>query len=519
MPNTIKCASGSENGPRTKIFDLDDLKIELDAIRHAKRIAHCHGTFDIVHLGHIRHFRQARRFGDVLVVTVTPDRYVNKGHHRPIFTAAHRAEVLAALSEVDYVAVNRWPTAVETIALLRPHCYVKGSEYRRAADDLTGKIVDEQQAIEAVGGAIHFTEDITFSSSTIANRALSPFDEAVRQWLLDFSGRYKSEAIIKALEMIRPLTVLALGETIIDEYHFCETLGKSGKEPILAAKCLNLERYAGGILAIANHLACFSDHVQVLSEVGEIDPQSEFIEQSLMGVVRGNFLTVPGAPTIVKRRFVERYPFQKLFETYKMNGGEYDAGQQARLYRRLEALLPTMQVVVVADYGHGMIHQKVVDLLCEKARFLAINTQMNAGNQGFHAYSKYHRADLICVSENELRLEARSRTMPVDDLILRAADKTRCDRIIITQGEKGCTCWSRAEGFFHIPAFTGKVVDRTGAGDTVLSVVSLCAALGLPIEMTGFLGNVAGAQAVATVCNKKCLNKVEFSKSVVSLLK
>jgi rfaE bifunctional protein kinase chain/domain/rfaE bifunctional protein nucleotidyltransferase chain/domain len=519
MYKPLQSVSGTENGFLPKIFDLDDLKIELDAIRDTKRIVHCHGSFDIVHLGHIRHFRQARWFGDVLVVTVTPDRYVNKGHHRPIFTAAYRAEVLAALSEIDYVAVNRWPTAVETIALLRPHCYVKGSEYRKAADDITGKIVDEQRAIEAVGGTIQFTEDITFSSSNIANRTLSPFDEVVQQWLLDFSSRYSSDVIIKDLERIRALKVLAVGETIIDEYDFCETLGKSGKEPILAARCLNLERYAGGILAIANHLASFSDHVQVLSEVGEIDPETEFIEQSLVGSVGRSFLTVPSAPTIVKRRFVERYPFQKLFETYKMNGCEYDAGQQAKLCRRLETFLPTMDAVVVADYGHGMIHQEVVDLLCDRARFLAINTQMNAGNQGFHAYSKYHRADLICVSENELRLEARSRTMPVDDLILQAADKTRCDRIIITQGEKGCTCWSRQEGFFQIPAFTGKLVDRIGAGDTVLSVVSLCAALGLPIEMTGFLGNVAGAQAVATICNRKFLDKIIFSKNVVSLLK
>lgn len=519
MHKTLQSASGPLNGTRMKIFDLDDLKTELDTIRDTQRIVHCHGTFDIVHLGHIRHFRQARQFGDVLVVTITPDQFVNKGNHRPIFTAEHRAEVLAALSEIDYVAVNRWPTAVETIGLLRPHCYVKGSEYRVAEDDLTGKIVDEQQAIEAVGGELCFTEDIIFSSSNIANRAMSPFCEEVQQWLQDFSARHSSDSIIKALELMRPLKVLAMGETIIDEYHFCETLGKSGKEPILAAKCLNLERYAGGILAIANHLGSFSEHVQVLSELGEIDSQIEFIEQSLMPAVGRNFLTVPGAPTMVKRRFVERYPFQKLFETYKMNGCEYSAEQQAKLCLKLEEMLPDLDVVVVADYGHGMIHQEVVDVLCEKAKFLAINAQMNAGNQGFHAYSKYHRADLISISENELRLEARSRTAPVDDLILRAADKTRCDRIIITQGEKGCTCWSREEGFFRIPAFTGKVVDRIGAGDTVLSVVSLCAALGLPIEMMGFLGSVAGAQAVATVCNQKFLDKVAFSKNVVSLLK
>ncbi|GFK94956.1 D-beta-D-heptose 1-phosphate adenylyltransferase [Fundidesulfovibrio magnetotacticus] len=502
-----------------KILDLDDLRAELDRIRDSRRIVHCHGTFDIMHLGHIRHFRKARELGDVLVVTVTPDRFVNKGPHRPMFTAEHRAEVLASLAEIDYVAVNRWPTAVETIALLRPHVYVKGDEYRQAENDVTGKIVDEQQAVEAVGGEIRYTEDIVFSSSNIINRTMSPFSEEVQAWLLDFSSRHDSRSILEALERMRSLRVLALGETIVDEYHFCETLGKSGKEPVLVAKCLHKERYAGGILAVANHLAAFADRVSLLSQVGGQNPQLDFIRESLRPNVEQDFQEVPHGVTLVKRRFVERYPFQKLFETYTMNGNEYDPVHSVRFRQRLEEILPEMDLVVVADYGHGLIHPDTAELLEEKARFLAINTQMNAGNQGYHAYSKYRRADLISISENELRMEARSRTATVEELILRAAERANCERIVITQGERGCLCWSAAEGFFRVPAFTTKVVDRIGAGDTVLSVVSLCGALGLPIEVAGFLGSVAGAEAVATVCNKKFLDKVGFQKSVVSLLK
>jgi len=97
-----------------KIFPLHDLARALEASRRAGlKIVHCHGCFDLMHIGHIRHFQEARKVGDLLVVTITPDRFVNKGPHRPVFTESLRAEAIASLDCVDYVAINKWPTAVE----------------------------------------------------------------------------------------------------------------------------------------------------------------------------------------------------------------------------------------------------------------------------------------------------------------------------------------------------------------------------------------------------------------------
>ena len=121
-----------------KIKTLEALpKIIVDLKQQGKVVVHCHGVFDLVHPGHIRHFEEAKRQGDVLVVTLTPDEYVNKGPGRPVFQERLRAESLAALQVVDYVAINQWPTAVETILMLRPDVYVKGGEYANQKD-LTG---------------------------------------------------------------------------------------------------------------------------------------------------------------------------------------------------------------------------------------------------------------------------------------------------------------------------------------------------------------------------------------------
>ena len=157
-----------------KIKTIAELAVVLGKVRKAgKKIVHCHGVFDLLHPGHVKHFQSARKKGDILIVTLTKDEYVNKGPGRPAFNHHLRAETLAALQCVDYVAINDWPTAVETIKKLKPHYYVKGSDYAQK-EDITGKILEEEEAVRAVGGMLHFTDDISFSSSSLINAHFSP---------------------------------------------------------------------------------------------------------------------------------------------------------------------------------------------------------------------------------------------------------------------------------------------------------------------------------------------------------
>src|SRR5262245_63288502 len=104
-------------------------------------VVQAHGTFDLLHIGHVRHLQAARELGDVLVVTVTADRFVNKGPGRPAFTETLRAEMLASLQYVDLVAINPEPDAVGAIAAIKPDVYVKGQDNENAETDVTGKII------------------------------------------------------------------------------------------------------------------------------------------------------------------------------------------------------------------------------------------------------------------------------------------------------------------------------------------------------------------------------------------
>jgi bifunctional ADP-heptose synthase (sugar kinase/adenylyltransferase) len=227
---------------------------------------------------------------------------------------------------------------------------------------------------------------------------------------------------------------------------------------------------------------------------------------------------VPGAPTIVKRRMVEVYPFQKLFEVYVMDD---EVGEEVSdaVCARLEAVIGDYDAVIVTDYGHGMLSAGVIELLCSRSRFLAVNTQTNAANQGFNTISKYSRADYVCLSEREIRLEARSHRKDLRRIIPEVAEMLSCPRMLVTQGPQGCLCYEKGKELHRVPPFTNRIVDRVGAGDALFAVTSLCAARQAPVEIIGFLGNAVGAQAVEVVGNREVVSRAALWRQIESLVK
>jgi len=161
-----------------KILPLREIAEKLRTLKSSgKKIVHCHGCFDLMHPGHIKYFQAAKKMGDILVVTVTPDIYVDKGPGRPAFDQVLRAESIAALECVDFVGVNEWPTAEETLRLLRPDIYVKGQEFEKLQDK-TGKIQREYEVVREIGAEIRFTHEIVFSSTRLLNAHFPAADRA-----------------------------------------------------------------------------------------------------------------------------------------------------------------------------------------------------------------------------------------------------------------------------------------------------------------------------------------------------
>jgi rfaE bifunctional protein nucleotidyltransferase chain/domain len=503
-----------------KVVSLDQLAAHVaDLKATGKKAVLCHGVFDLLHYGHILHFREARAQGDALIVTLTPDVYVNKGPNRPAFTEAYRAQMLAALEIVDYVAINRWPTAVEMLKAVQPDVYAKGPDYKNHQDDLTGKIHDEELAVGESGGRIYYTEDISFSSSTLINRHLSSYSLEVNEYLSEMRKTYTPAQIHTALDSLRKMRVLVVGEAIIDEYIYVDQMGKSSKEPVLAMRYVSDEKFAGGTLAIANHLSAFIDDVSLVTFLGARESHEAFVRERLAPNIKPTFFYKKDSPTIVKRRYVENYLLSKLFEVYFFNDEFLDDDDSGAFCSLLEETTGQYDVVIVADFGHGILTQQAIDTVQGNAKFLAVNTQQNAANIGYHTISRYSHAHYVCTNEAELRSDSRARLGDIEPLILALADRVHAENTLVTQGKRGALFYRANEGWSWGPAFARSVTDRVGTGDAVLSWTAPMVAAGLPGPMVSFVANVIGAQAAQIVGNRSAVDRIAAYKFIEALLK
>lgn len=509
---------------RSKIVSLEELaRIADDNRSRGRKTVLCHGVFDLLHPGHVRHFEEARKLGDVLMVTVTQDRYVNKGPGRPAFNESLRAETLASLSLVDFVAVSPAPTAVEVIRSVKPDFYAKGQDYEDRQQDVTRGILEEEEAVRENGGQIHFTHDVSFSSSSLLNNHFGVYPERARDFLKEFRSRFSAEQVIAELNGVRNLKVLVIGDSIVDEYHYCEPLGKSPKETIVSTRYQSEESFPGGVLACANHIAAFSDHVTLATCLGAKDSKREFIDSHLNPSIDRKFFFRDDACTIVKRRYVEPAFLTKMFQITFMTDTDLPTSVSENLSQYLSETLPTQDVVVVADYGHGFLDSESRKLLCSKSRFLALNVQTNSANLGYNLVTKYERASYICIDEPELRLAMQQRYAPIRELIEGFAERYPGTVITITRGHKGSVTAAfnlatQRLDFVEAPSVSQAIVDRVGAGDAYFAISSLLAAHHAPIEILGLSGNAAGALAVGIVCNRSSIEAVPLIKFMRSLL-
>lgn len=502
-----------------KIKKLNELKgIVADLKKQDKKIAHCHGVFDLIHPGHVRHLAAAKKEADVLVVTVTSDPFVRKGPGRPIFNENLRAETLASFASVDYVAINHAPTAVNCIKLLKPDVYVKGQDYIDKKKDVTGKIADEEKAIVSVGGRMVFTQDITFSSSKLINEHMQVFPEETRRYLKHIASKYPMEFISRALDKAKKLKVLVIGEAIIDEYHECDGMDKSRKSNVVVYKYLSEETFAGGALAVANHIAGLSNDVTLVTITGNEDKSLKaFLKNKMNANVKLIGFSRTDGPTIIKKRFTSTG--QKLFEVCYFNDNPIDNNLEKKIEDRLKKIIPSYDLVVVTDFGHGFLTDNLAKVICRKSKFLAVNTQSNGANMGFNFITRYSNVDYAALDELEVRYAAHNKNGDLRDVMRQVSQKINCRNMVITRGRNGALSLTNKKEFIGAPALASKVIDPVGAGDAFFAFTAPLVASKVPQELVVFVGNAVGALAVQIICNRQPVDPIDLKKFITTILK
>src|SRR5688572_21157187 len=266
------------------------------------KVIMCHGTFDIVHPGHLRHLMYAKEKADILVASVTADQHISKGVHRPYVPQELRAANLAALTFVDWVVIDWNETPVENLRLLQPDFFAKGFEYQ--TDPLPRKTQEEVDTLESYGGEMVFTPgDVVYSSTALLeqHRPRLAVDKLVA--LLESEG-VTFEKLRAALGGLGRARVHVVGDTIVDRYSYCSLLGQSAKSPSFSVRQEHTETFVGGAAIVAKHLRSFGAEVSLTTVVGD-DEIGHFVLDDLAAakvVVRS--IVDKSRPTTMKERFI-----------------------------------------------------------------------------------------------------------------------------------------------------------------------------------------------------------------------
>ena len=208
-----------------------------------------------------------------------------------------------------------------------------------------------------------------------------------------------------------------------------------------------------------------------------------------------------------------------MFEIYEIDDCYAEDAQKNAVKDSIEMEIAKNDVVVVTDYGHGLLDSDCIELIENKSKFLAVNTQANAGNHGFNCISKYKRADYVCIANRELQLNFRQKHITVHEQMKQLMQDFDYKNVVITHGVKGSLACKAGEDICETPALATSLKDRVGAGDAVLAITSLFVALEAPSDLVGFIGNVVGAEAVNIMGNKSFIDKTSLMKHIIHLMK
>jgi rfaE bifunctional protein nucleotidyltransferase chain/domain len=281
-----------------KIIALDDLIKILGKRPRKKKIILCHGNFDVVHPGHVRHLIYAKSKADLLIVSITADKYIQKGIYRPFVPESLRAQNLAAFEMVDYVILDQNKTSIRTLKNLKPDFYAKGFEY--SSGEIPPATQEESKIVEKYGGEMIFTPgDIVYSSTKLLNLSQPKIDNYK---ILDLMERNKISfnSLRETLKKIKKLRVHVIGDTIIDTHTKTNLIGGYLKTPTPSVLYQETKDYTGGAAIVAKHLKKAGAKVCFTTILGNDKLKDFVIDEMKKSKIQLNFIVDKTRPTTNK---------------------------------------------------------------------------------------------------------------------------------------------------------------------------------------------------------------------------
>jgi len=475
-----------------KIKTPEELAELLGPRPREKTVIMCHGVFDVVHPGHLRHLIYCKGKADILVASLTADRHIAKGTYRPHVPQELRALNLAAFEVVDYVVIDTRDKPLENLKIIQPDYFAKGYEY--SSSELPPKTREEIEVVSSYGGEVIFTPgDIVYSSSKLIEME-PPNLRTEKLMAVMEAANLSFDGLREILGKFKGKRVHVLGDTIVDSFTNCAMIGGQTKTPTMSVLFEEKTDYIGGAAIVAQHLRAAGAEVVFSTVLGK-DPLRQFVLDGLKkSGVECRAIIDPTRPTTNKNAIIAGG--YRLLKVDTLDNRSISDDVRLKLISAIETV--ETDAVVFADFRHGIFNRRTIPSFIEaipEGVYKVADSQVASrwGN-----ITEFKGFDLVTPNEREARFALADQDSGVRPLAALLYNEAECKTLILKLGDRGVlTCRNNnhesLDSFFVVDSFVDRVVDAVGAGDALLSYATLTMMVsGDPVAAT-ILGSIAAA--------------------------
>jgi len=480
---------------RPKIKTVEELMEIIGPFPRDRKVIMCHGVFDVVHPGHVRHLVYAKTKADILVTTITTDKYIDKGIYRPHVPEQLRALNLAAFEMVDYVVIDNEAKPLKNLQQIQPDYFAKGFEY--TASGLPPSTQEEADIVIGYGGEMIFTPgDVLYSSSKFIDLTRPKIQIEKLLSLMNMEGLSFTD-LRAALINLKSARIHVVGDTIVDSYTRTTLIGGQTKTPTFSVHYQGREDYIGGAGIVAQHLRAAGADVTFSTVLGD-DHFKDFVVNGLNASgIRSCPIIDPTRPTINKNVIIaDNYRLLKIdtLDNRTISGHMLD-----QLINVIKST-PT-DAVVFSDFRHGIFNRSTVNKLIDAIPPSVYRVADSQVATRWGNITEFHKFNLITPNEREARFALADQDSTVGKLAGMLQEKTQCELLILKLGERGIFTVAPRErkcmsDHFSIDSFATNIVDAVGSGDALLAY----ATLSLLSNGSEVIASILGSMAAACEC-------------------
>ena len=457
------------------------------------------GNFNVIHSGHLRILRFAKKLGGKLLVGVNSDKLAGKA---AFISEKKRLEGVKSNTLVDKSFIIKSSLQKE-ILKIRPNLIVKGQEYEN-------KFNVEEKIIKKWGGKVIFSSgDANLSSIDLINKEFKSYNNVNIKHDKYFLQRHKisKEKLIENLKNFRKKRVLVIGDSIVDEYIATQPVGMSQEDPTIVVTTLDNKKFIGGASIIASHASSLGAKSNIITIAGQ-DKGERFLNKELKKKgVHAKIIIDDSRPTTVKKRY--RTSEKNLFRVNIQDQRPISKIIQDKIFNEFKKIIKKVDLLILSDFNYGCLPKPLVNKILDfvkkikKKRKIFVVADSQSSSQ-IGDILKFKNADLLSPTEHEARLAMRDSYSGLVELAVDLLKKTKSKNLILTLNKDGVLIQTLNRNKFStdkIPSLALDVKDVAGAGDAMLISSALSMVSGGSIWISSYLGSIASALEIKKVGN------------------